>query len=99
MYMFCTEFKFLLCVINITVHSFLGWQTLIQLYNIYPGFFSPHCMRMGCKWQQVKQLSPDIPFASSVFQLLLRDPETFLGQMRYIISSACSGSAASACTS
>ena len=46
----------------------------------------------GLRGQQAKQGIPDIPLPSNTLQLLLGDPKTFPGQMRYIIPPVCSGS-------
>lgn len=47
---------------------------------------------MGSLWQQAKQGFPNIPLSRNTFQLLLRDPEAFPGQMGHIIPSVSSGS-------
>jgi len=63
-----------------------------MLYSfIQPLFFRLSEVR---SWnQQVQERNPDVPLPSNTLQLLLRDPEAFPGQTRYIISPKCSGSA------
>ncbi len=65
--------------------------------SIHPSFFRRFLGPFT--WQQAKQDSPDVPLSSSVFQLLLGDPEVFPSQMRYVIYPACSGSTLRSLTS
>lgn len=58
-----------------------------------PSVHFPLLTQVRSRWKQVKRNSTDIPLTGNVFQLLLGDPGAFPGQMRHIISPACSGSA------
>jgi len=62
-----------------------------------PGFAHPSILfrlsGAGLRWQPAKQGPPGFLLPSNTLKLLLGDPETFPGQMRYIIPPAHSGSA------
>ncbi len=80
-------------IVNICDTLFIVPYLFLNMLNIHPSIhpFSSSSEARS-QWQQAEEGSPGVLLLSNVFQLLLGDPKTFPGQMRYIIPPACSGS-------
>ncbi len=71
--------------------SVIIYHFIIFIFSKNWSYFIIHILPV-ILWKQTKQVSPDVPLPSNIFQLILREPEAFSSQIRYVIFPACSGS-------
>lgn len=67
--------------------ALIPWQHSKSPSSFHPNFY--HCLSW-LPWQWAQQGSPDMLLPSHFLQVLLGEPEAFLGQMEYIIPPGCS---------